>query len=270
MRFALNYSPAAGRLFDDGLIDIDLFKCPEFPDMIAEARMHAPVYVHFGLEAGVPTTLDFDEVNEVAQTTGTRFINTHLVARARHWGTKMPTKGELTDRLVADVHKVCQRFGRERVMVENLIYRPPEDWLIEGVDPEVISEVVKQTGCGLLLDTSHAQIACHYAGWDIWEYIGKLPVEAIRELHVTGLSWHEGLLTDHMPMTEEDFGVFHESLRRIRAGEWGRPDVVAFEYGGTGAPFAWRTDPGVIAGQVPMLVDAVRGERGSGGGRGGL
>ncbi len=41
-RFALNYSPQAADLLRAGQIEIDLFKCPAWPDLIAEAQAAAP------------------------------------------------------------------------------------------------------------------------------------------------------------------------------------------------------------------------------------
>ncbi|HLV36123.1 MAG TPA: hypothetical protein VKY59_13445, partial [Spirillospora sp.] len=52
MKFALNYSPQAAELLRAGDIDIDLFKCPDWPHLIEQARQQRPVYIHFPLVAG--------------------------------------------------------------------------------------------------------------------------------------------------------------------------------------------------------------------------
>ena len=56
MNFAINYSPQAGELLKQGKIEINLFKCPDWPELIQEASALAPVYVHFPLIAGQPFT----------------------------------------------------------------------------------------------------------------------------------------------------------------------------------------------------------------------
>lgn len=270
MRFAVNYSPAAARLYESGLIDVDLFKCPDFPEVVAAARMQAEVYVHFPLESGPGTTTveQLDEVAALAGDTGTRLINTHAYVRRRdypaldgHGGDTPEVLTSVIDRVVADVAALCARFGPDRVIVENVIYtgREREDFLLPGVRAELLREVIRQTGCGLLLDLSHARISCQYADWEPWEYLDSLPVDRLRELHVTGLAEVGGVLTDHMPLTEGDLGFFSDAMRRVRSGAWATPEILAFEYGGVGPPFAWRTDPGVIAGQVPMLRDLAQG-----------
>jgi uncharacterized protein (UPF0276 family) len=262
MRFALNYSPPAGRLFEAGIISPDLFKCPDFGDLICQARMHAPVYVHFPLNAGAGrvSAEELAEVSQLREDTATAFVNVHLCVRRADY----PWLGDgdlrtVIDAAIRDVSVLCQRFGEERVILENLIYEGPArgDFLLPGVHHEVLSEVIRQTRCGFLLDLSHARIACHYAGWEPWDYLSKLPMNRLRELHVTGLAMHEGFLIDHMPMMQEDWAFFRNAMVRIRAGEWAKPQIIAFEYGGVGEGFHWRTDPEVIAEQVPRMHDMV-------------
>jgi uncharacterized protein len=125
------------------------------------------------------------------------------------------------------------------------------------VEPAVIRRVVEQTGCGFLLDLSHARIAAHYLGVDPHDYVAQLPTERLRELHLTGVRQVKSRLADHMDLTEKDWQWAEFAMRRIRAGDWSRPWTVAFEYGGVGEPFKWRTDKAVLAEQVPRLYDLV-------------
>jgi hypothetical protein len=60
-----------------------------------------------------------------------------------------------------------------------------------------------------------------------------------------------------MPITEQDWPFLEWVLARVRSGEWAHPWALAFEYGGTGPKFEWRTDAAVIAEQVPRLVTLV-------------
>jgi len=54
-------------------------------------------------------------------------------------------------------------------------------------------------------------------------------------------------------LTADDVATFRAALGRVRAGAWPAPETVAFEYGGVGPVFEWRTDRGVLAEQVPLL-----------------
>jgi hypothetical protein len=56
-------------------------------------------------------------------------------------------------------------------------------------------------------------------------------------------------------------------MQQIASGAWSRPWCAAFEYGGTGEPFAWRSESSVIASDLPRLDELfgrrLRGQRGS-------
>ncbi len=271
MNFAINYSPQAADLLRRGNIDIDLFKCPNWSELIAEASALAPVYVHFPLVAGHPSLreTDWGEVERVLNVTNTPFVNVHLEVTAEVYPEMAVNTGDpqdverITERLIGDVRYVAQHVGAERVIAENVIYRGHQwDVLRPCVQPSVISTVLEETGCGLLLDLSHARISAHYleveeAGVTTESYLAALPVQRLRELHLTGIQFHQGELSDHLPLTEFDWTLTEGAFDHIRAGAWGEPHTVAFEYGGVGPTFAWRSRAEVIAAQVPRFYDLV-------------
>jgi hypothetical protein len=90
------------------------------------------------------------------------------------------------------------------------------------------------------------------------DYMAKLPVERLRELHFTGVHDLDGYWQDHLPALEDDWQALIWVLERIRSGEWPRPWLLAFEYGGIGEKFAGRSDPQVIAEQVPCLYELLK------------
>ena len=267
MDFAINYSPQAAELLKQGDINIDLFKCPDWSELIAEASALAPIYVHFPLVAGHPSLYktDWGRVERLLEETSTPFVNIHLEVIADVYpdmaiNTKDPHNGErLTERLIEDVRAVAERFGPERVVAENVIYRGHRRNVLRPcVQPHVIRTVLEETGCGLLLDLSHARISAHYlgveeAGVTLETYLAALPLERLKELHLTGIHLHRDKLSDHLPLTDFDWDVTERAFERIHSGAWGEPRTVAFEYGGVGSNFAWRSRREVIAEQVPRL-----------------
>jgi len=271
MNLALNYSPQAADLLREGTIQLDLLKCPDWPELIREAEALKPVYVHFPLVVGSPSLreTDWGEVEAFLTETQTAFVNVHLEATPTTYpgvpvNTRDPHHAErLTERFIEDVALVASHFGAERVVAENVIYRGHRGNLLRPAAlGEVIRTVVQETGCGFLLDLSHARISVHYLGVEepgveLWGYLDALPVERLRELHVTGIHYLNDKLTDHLPLTEEDWEITGKVFERIRTGTWAEPIVVAFEYGGVGPTFAWRSDKGVIAEQVPRLYGLV-------------
>jgi uncharacterized protein (UPF0276 family) len=109
-----------------------------------------------------------------------------------------------------------------------------------------------------LLDTAHARLSADELGIDPWTYIQSLPVNRLVELHVTGTAVHDGIWKDSMIMQETDWELAERALAEIHAGRWPQPWVVAFEYGGIGEKFAWRSDPDVIREQGRRLWHLIK------------
>ena len=275
MEFAINFSPQAAQLYADRKIHVDRFKCPDWPDMIEEARALAPVYVHFPLAAGALSGRagDLGAVDAMARDTGTPFVNYHLVAYARDFpGTPPETTDPhvteiVTRRTVAEIGRAVERFGADRVILENIpFFTPAGKYMRPSVEPAVLRKAIDETGCGFLLDVSHARIAAHYLGVDPYTYVESLPVDRLRELHLTGVDWVDGTLLDHMGLADEDVAWAQWAVDRIAAGDWARPAIVAFEYGGIGEPFKWRSEASIIERDVNRLNEILRPLRGKPGG----
>ena len=294
MLSSVNYSHAAAELLKDGSIEVDRFKCPAWPDSVREALEYNDVYVHFPLRVGTGTEgainieanqpADLDQVEALLVETNTPVVNLHLATMVEDFpeipidSLKPEHIEKITTSLVDDVNSVANRFGKERVVVENVYHgngeHPRPVYL-----PEVISSVVNETGVGFLFDLSHARLAAEHMGADIYEYISGLPTGKTREVHVTGIHrfeghWidiaqkagfdpqlieqYRGRLVDHLPMTENDWTYLAWALVQIEKGIWGEPWVVTFEYGGIGGQFASITDSDVLSEQVPRLEKMVK------------
>ncbi|MFO7900745.1 MAG: DUF692 family protein [Planctomycetota bacterium] len=275
MRLAVNYSPQAARLLAGGRIRFDLFKCPNWPHVIDEAARQHPVYVHFDFRAGrgVPGDTDWSQVDRMLAATETTHVNTHLGPSVLDFdGMSLRTtdpgdRARLLDAAVSDVEELCRRFGADRVAVENLMWVPDPPWAIPALalEPRFIRDAVHATGAALVLDLAHARISARRLELDEREYIAALPTESLCELHVTGLRLDDaGLWKDHFPLREAGWDVARWALDRIRAGEWARPWVLAFEYGGVDVPEIYRADDAVLAEQVPRLLQLVRAAGGRG------
>ena len=263
MQFAINYSPQALQLWRDGKIQVDLFKCPDWPDLVSEVGQLHKLYVHMSLIVGLGKLpdADMDALERWLDTNETRVVNTHFVAlRSAFAPGETITKETVIARAVNELEPLCQRFGPERVVIENVPYPTRAaygDELPESVDPAVISAVVERTGCGLLLDLAHAIRACEGLGCpDLRGYVEALPLHALRELHVAGTLPQPdelGIRQDHFAMTDADWDVVEWAIGRIRSGAWRHPATMAFEYGGVGELFAHRSDAAVIEAQAPRL-----------------
>lgn len=276
MRFAINYSPQAMQLWQDNRIKVDLFKFPPWDDLRAQMRLGPGAYVHFENIAGGPYAKEQDPavVQGWMDDTDTALVNTHLAVSASDFADGARVSPEaVIEKAAAWVDRLGRHFGNDNVVVENLAYPLPEadaGLLAEVVDPAVVSEIARRSGCGLLLDVSHAVCACEGTGrQDAHAYLDAMPVAALRELHLTGILPYKnayGLREDHFAMTDDDWSMAEWVVGRIRDGQWREPETMAFEYGGVGELFAWRSDADVIAAQAPRMYALARsasGQRGS-------
>ena len=273
MKLAVNYSPQAEHLVSQQAVKLDLFKCPpasdpvmvaHTPDFLTQAAWCRPVYIHFPLYAGggALEAIDWTEIETALYQTGTPYVNVHLQAETKDFpslraDTNAPADvSRLTEVFIRDVAVLTKRFGPERVIVENVVYRGGEGkYLYPCVDPDVLCQVVAETNCGLLLDTAHARLTCLALGRDVKEYIARLPVAQLKELHVTGAQFDGQRVRDSMAMGNEDWAIVEWAMQEIKADHWGKPWVLAFEYGGIGPGFEWRSEAEVIAEQLPRLWD---------------
>jgi uncharacterized protein (UPF0276 family) len=263
LKFALNYSPEAAELLQTGQIELDLFKCADWDDMIATASARLPIYVHFPLHAGAGHTPDLERVARLRTQTNTRYVNMHLGGHIDALKIPLETQNPAHTELVAqtmirDVQQVTQRFGAENVILENVPWDPQYGIPRPAITAELIRRVIEATGCGLLLDLAHARMAALYLGVDVREYITHLPVDRLRELHVTGVDFWQGQLIDHLPMTHDDWILFEWALENIAKGTWRTPDIIALEYGGLAPHFDWRSEKAVMLREVPRITTAVR------------
>lgn len=263
MRLAINYTPQAAALLDSGQIELDLYKCPDWPDLITQAQQQRPVYVHFPLHAGNGNmaSADWALVDRLFNETDTAYINIHLAPHRRFFpdmplDTRDPAWIDpLAEHTLQDIYPVIERFGRDRIILENVPYDPVPAYGLTRVPtlPAFITRIVEETGCGLLLDTAHARIAALYLDMDPLDYIDALPAHALRELHVTGTIYREEVWQDHFPMTPPDWALLQHVVDHIQAGDWPQPDIIALEYGGVGPMFEWRSDSAVIAQELPRI-----------------
>ncbi len=264
MYLAINYSHAAARLIQSGQIDIDYFKTPDWDWLVNEASQLKPVAAHFTLEVGNDNLgqVDWDKVRHLSQITRTPYINLHLDARQSNYPDFSVDTMNASDvervakTILSDVMSVVKRFGPELVIIENSPYRAEQGNTMRlCVLPDLITRVVNETDCGLLLDISHAIITAKSLGISPDEYISQLPMGMMKEMHFAGIQLNQitGQWIDHLSIQETDWYWLDWVLDRIHLGDWNRPWLLAFEYGGVGEPFEWRTDPQVIVEQVPQI-----------------
>lgn len=259
MQFAVNYSTPLIRLIQAKKIKIDLIKCPDWEGMLAEAAPYGNITIHFDLNIGLGKTnnVDFDRLKWFKEQTFTPHINTHMIAPRNFDINNEDEREKINTLWRREINLLIDNFGASCVVLEHFPYTNTTPHLQYATDNKIFSKVIEDTGCMLLLDLAHARITAKTLEIDVKDYIMNLPLDRLSEMHITGIQKHNGVLTDHFGLDRQDWEIFTWALDQIKKGIWRKPEIVAFEYGGIGEVFAWRTDINVLQTQVPLLYQAV-------------
>jgi len=132
-----------------------------------------------------------------------------------HWVADSPVLNpdELIRRAKEKIIIIKQNFNGE-VVTENLDYH--EGGAYEHVcDPTFITRFIKELDVGLLLDIAHARVSASALGYDVWEYIKKLPLSLVKEIHLSKAYMIDGKVRDsHEVPTQDDFEILRKVLKK--------------------------------------------------------
>ena len=96
----------------------------------------------------------------------------------------LPYTGETLGRVVEHIDQVQQALGR-RMLLEN-----PSTYLAFAEssysETDFLTEIVRRSGCGLLLDVNNVQVASTNQAWDPRAYLDGLPLGQVGEIHLAG------------------------------------------------------------------------------------
>lgn len=88
-------------------------------------------------------------------------------------------------------------------------------------EPEFLTELVRRTGCGLLLDVNNIYVSCRNLGQDANAYLAAIPPEAVQEIHLAGhhvnqVDGQEIVIDSHAaPVPESVWALYAQALRRF-------------------------------------------------------
>jgi uncharacterized protein (UPF0276 family) len=88
--------------------------------------------------------------------------------------------------VVEHIDQVQSFLGRQMLLENPATYLLFEESTVS--ETAFLSEVVRRTGCGLLLDVNNVFVSSTNHGLDPREYLASFPIEAVREIHLSGHS----------------------------------------------------------------------------------
>jgi uncharacterized protein (UPF0276 family) len=150
-----------------------------------------------------------------------------LVSEHLAWSTRrgiytpdllpFPRTRRALSRIAGNIGRMQDALCR-RVLIENPSHYLP----LEGHDlgeVEFLSELVRRTGCGLLVDVNNVFVSAHNLGFSAESYLAALPGEAVGEIHLAGHApdqqAHLLIDTHGTPVAEPVWGLYARLVERI-------------------------------------------------------
>ncbi|MBI2254172.1 MAG: DUF692 domain-containing protein [Proteobacteria bacterium] len=96
----------------------------------------------------------------------------------------LPYTKEALERLVSHVDEIQDYLGRHMLIENPSLYLSFEG--NETDEPALLTELVRRTGCGLLLDVNNVFVSATNCGFDPRGYLARYPLAAIEEIHLAG------------------------------------------------------------------------------------
>jgi uncharacterized protein (UPF0276 family) len=183
-----------------------------------------PVSLHgVGLSLGSADPLDERHLARLASLV--RRFEPILVSEHLSWSSSgghhandllpLPFSEEALDHVVARIGAAQERLGR-RLLVENVssYVRLPDSAIPEW---EFVAEVVRRSGCGLLLDVNNVWVNATNHGFDARRYLDAIHAAIVCEIHLAGFERSGAMLIDThgAPVAAEVWDLYGEAVRRF-------------------------------------------------------
>lgn len=162
---------------------------------LEQIRARYPLCVHgVGLSLGGVAPIDrghLDHLDRLLRRFEPQWFSEHL-AWSSHGGTffndllPVPYDRTTLTRVCDHVDQVQARLGRPLLLENPSTYL---EFAASTMDEATfLCEVVRRTGCGLLLDVTNVYVSAVNHGRDPWALIAALPPHAVAEIHLAGFS----------------------------------------------------------------------------------
>ena len=199
-------------------------------DTLTRAREHYPVALH-GVSLSVgsadgPHPDYLDRLKILVDRIEPAVVSDHLCwtgvgAFNSHDLLPVPLTEEALD-------TVCQAIDRAQTHLKRqMLFENPSTYIeFPGTMPEweFLSEMVRRTGCGLLLDVNNIFVTASNHGLDPLDWLNGLPLHAVEQIHLAGHSQStHGLIDTHDAMVDPAvWALYTETIRRTGA----RPTMI--------------------------------------------
>ncbi len=125
------------------------------------------------------------------------------------------------------LHRVCEHIDQVQVRLgRRMLLENPATYLEFTTstmsETQFLAEVLRRTGCGLLLDVNNVHVSCVNHGRDAHAYLDALPLDTVGEIHLAGFTPDRDaagaplLIDSHgAPVDEAVWALYERVLGRI-------------------------------------------------------
>ena len=134
----------------------------------------------------------------------------------------LPYNPAAVERVADHIDEVQETVGR-RMLLEN---PSPISTFVESTMSEIdfLGEVVRRTGCGLLLDVNNVQVSAVNLETDAIAYLDAFPVEHVGEIHLAGYAPEEDGMGRPLLIDAHDRPIDPVRLAPLRTHDRHEPD----------------------------------------------
>lgn len=197
-----------------------------FHRYLALIRERYALSIHgVGLSIGGESPLDENHLNRLA----TLLDRYHPESFSEHLAWSSHGGAFLNDLLpapydLATLQRVCEHIDRVQTRLNRrMLLENPATYVEFGAstfaEPDFIDEVVRRTGCGLLLDVNNVHVSCINHGRDAASYLRALPLRQVGEIHLAGFAEDVDAAGDRLlidshgaPVAREVWNLYAEAL----------------------------------------------------------
>jgi uncharacterized protein len=198
---------------------------------LSSIREEYPLSLHgVGLSIGADRPLDKDHLHRLKQLIehyAPGLFSEHLAWSSHDTGflndlLPVPYTSETLARVCEHIDQIQEFLGRQMLLENPSTYLAFTESTYSEID--FIAEVVRRTGCGLLLDINNVHVASTNQQWDPIAYIDAYPLGHVQEIHLAGYTREADdkgrpLLIDthNRPVDEIVWDLFAHAVERIGA-----------------------------------------------------
>lgn len=195
---------------------------------LSAVRDHYPLSLHgVGLSIGAQRPLDADHIGRLKaliECYAPALFSEHLAWSSHDTGflndlLPLPYTPQTLARVVDHIDEIQNKLNRQMLLENPSTYLAFSESTYCEID--FITEIVKRTGCGLLLDINNAYVASTNQQWDPFAYIEAYPLSKVQQIHLAGHAREADekgrplLIDTHdRPVDEVVWGLFSQAIRR--------------------------------------------------------